>query len=193
MANFTRKAIMDACIKLLEKKPLNRITVRDIVEECGISRNSFYYHFEDVPSLLKAIIIERTDEIIEENAETASLLDCIRIASEFVKRDKKAMLNVYKHSDRELFEQSLMELCRHTVRRYSEVILRDLGSAAELRTLSDNDKALMERFLSSTLFGQMIDWLDHDMDYDIVRQFERYYELRQGMIGKQIEQHILKK
>ena len=56
MANFTRKAIMDACIKLLEKKPLNRITVRDIVEECGISRNSFYYHFEDVPSLLKAII-----------------------------------------------------------------------------------------------------------------------------------------
>jgi len=191
MANFTRKAIMDACIKLLEKKPLNRITVRDIVEECGISRNSFYYHFEDVPALLKAIIIEKTDEIINENARTESLLGCIRIASDFIKKDSKAMLNVYKHSDRELFEQYLTEVCRHTIRSYSNTIKESLPRELEGTALTKEDEVIVERFMTSVLFGQIIDWLNHDMEYDIVKQFERYYELRYSTLGKLIDQHIL--
>ena len=43
----------------------------------------------------------------------------------------------------------------------------------------------------SVLFGQIIDWLNHDMEYDIVKQFERYYELRYSTLGKLIDQHIL--
>ena len=45
MANFTRKAIKEAFLKLLNQRPLSQITVKDIVEDCGINRNSFYYHF----------------------------------------------------------------------------------------------------------------------------------------------------
>ena len=43
MANFTRRAIKEAFTSLLEERPLNDITVKDIVERCGINRNSFYY------------------------------------------------------------------------------------------------------------------------------------------------------
>ncbi|MBR5944301.1 MAG: TetR family transcriptional regulator, partial [Lachnospiraceae bacterium] len=52
MANFTQKAIKESFIKLLNEKPLNKISVKDIVEECGINRNSFYYHFQDIPTLI---------------------------------------------------------------------------------------------------------------------------------------------
>lgn len=45
MASFTRKAIEEAFLKLLDARPLNQITVKDIVEECGVNRNTFYYHF----------------------------------------------------------------------------------------------------------------------------------------------------
>lgn len=45
MANFTKQAIKAAFLELLDEKPLNKISVRDIVERCGINRNSFYYHF----------------------------------------------------------------------------------------------------------------------------------------------------
>ena len=44
MPTFTKKAIEIALFKLLNEKPLSKITVKDIVEECGINRNSFYYH-----------------------------------------------------------------------------------------------------------------------------------------------------
>ena len=34
--------------KLMAHKPISKITVRELVAECGINRNSFYYHFEDI-------------------------------------------------------------------------------------------------------------------------------------------------
>ena len=55
MANFTRKAIKEAFLKLLNQRPLSQITVKDIVEDCGINRNSFYYHFEDLPALVEEL------------------------------------------------------------------------------------------------------------------------------------------
>lgn len=39
MPSFTKKAIKEAFIKLLEQYPLKQISVKDIVEECGINRN----------------------------------------------------------------------------------------------------------------------------------------------------------
>ena len=76
MANFTRQAIEAAFMKLLNSKPLNKISVRDIVEECGINRNSFYYHFQDIPSLLEEIITTNTDRLIEEYPSISSLDEC---------------------------------------------------------------------------------------------------------------------
>ena len=49
MPNHTKRAIKETFISLLNDRPLNRITVKDIVETCGINRNSFYYHYEDLP------------------------------------------------------------------------------------------------------------------------------------------------
>ena len=65
MANFTKKAIKESFIKLLNERPMNKISVKDIVEDCGINRNSFYYHFQDIPALLEEIVTENTVEIIK--------------------------------------------------------------------------------------------------------------------------------
>ena len=48
----TKALIADAFAQLLEEKPYRRITVRDIVERCGVNRNTFYRHYQDIPSLL---------------------------------------------------------------------------------------------------------------------------------------------
>ena len=66
MANFTKKAIEASFLKLLNERPLNKITVKDIVEDCGINRNSFYYHFDDIPSLMKGMIREEFEDIVSQ-------------------------------------------------------------------------------------------------------------------------------
>lgn len=64
MPNFTKMAIKATFIRLLDEKPLSQITVKDIVEECGVNRNSFYYHFQDIPTLVEEIVTEEADRII---------------------------------------------------------------------------------------------------------------------------------
>ena len=46
----TKALIADAFAQLLEEKPYRRITVRDIVERCGVNRNTFYRYYPDIPS-----------------------------------------------------------------------------------------------------------------------------------------------
>ena len=89
MANFTKQAIETAFLQLLNEKPLNKISVRDIVEKCGINRNSFYYHFQDIPSLIAEIITSYTDQLIEEYPTISTLDECCEMAFRYA-------LDVYK-------------------------------------------------------------------------------------------------
>ena len=73
MPNFTKIAIQQSFLRLLSQRPITKITVKDIVEDCGINRNSFYYHFQDLPQLLETVIIENADEIISRIPESFSL------------------------------------------------------------------------------------------------------------------------
>ena len=55
MANtsITKRAIQSAFLELLDQRSLSRITVRDITDICGINRNTFYYHYQDIPALIE--------------------------------------------------------------------------------------------------------------------------------------------
>ena len=55
----TRGTIVQGFERLLNEKPVNKITVKDIAETCGINRNTFYYHFQDIPGLLEEIMGKR--------------------------------------------------------------------------------------------------------------------------------------
>ena len=48
MSQFTKKAIVETFLELLKEHSLDKITVKDIVEKCGINRNTFYYYYQDI-------------------------------------------------------------------------------------------------------------------------------------------------
>ena len=53
MSQITKRAMVASLKNLLLKKPLNKITISDITEECGVNRMTFYYHFQDVFELIE--------------------------------------------------------------------------------------------------------------------------------------------
>ncbi len=55
MASFTKKAIVESFLKLSARKSPDKITVRDIVDDCEINRNTFYYYFQDIYALMEEI------------------------------------------------------------------------------------------------------------------------------------------
>ena len=83
MANFTRRAIKETFTALLEERPLNDITVKDIVERCGINRNSFYYHYQDLPALIEEIIKEDAEAIIRAYPSVTSIVEGFDAVVEF--------------------------------------------------------------------------------------------------------------
>ena len=61
MSNITKKALASSLKKILSKKEFNKITINDITEDCGVNRQTFYYHFKDIYDLLEWIY---TNEVI---------------------------------------------------------------------------------------------------------------------------------
>ena len=54
----TKKALAASLKRFMEKKPLSKITVSEIIADCGVNRKTFYYHFEDIYALLEEEAVE---------------------------------------------------------------------------------------------------------------------------------------
>ena len=60
-------AIAYALKELVEEKSLNRITIQDIADKCGISRQTFYYHFPNIIDLLEWILYTDAEKLMQGN------------------------------------------------------------------------------------------------------------------------------
>lgn len=43
----TKQMLADSIMRLMMKKSIDDITVQEIADQCGISRQTFYHHFSD--------------------------------------------------------------------------------------------------------------------------------------------------
>jgi AcrR family transcriptional regulator len=66
MARDMKQRIAEAAKKLMMSKKKKKLTVSDIVAECHITRQTFYYHFHDIPSLLKWELEQETSKVLQE-------------------------------------------------------------------------------------------------------------------------------
>ena len=175
MPNFTRRAIKESFLKLLNQRPLNQITVKDIVEDCGINRNSFYYHFSDLPALVEEIMAEQVSAMVENHPTVDSVQEGSDAIVEFVMHNKRAIYHIYNSVSRDVFERHLMEVCRYVVTTYLDGMLEEVEEA-------DRDAIL--RFHRCTCFGSVIDWLNGGMKDDVSDYFRRIRQLRLGLPEK---------
>ncbi len=179
MPSFTRKAIMEAFLKILDEKPLGKITIRDIVDECGINRNTFYYHFADIPALLEAIIKEETDRVISSHSDVSSFEECLTVAVQYILKNRRAMLHIHNSVNREIMERSLMRLCEYMVRTYLRTAF------GELSIVKEDLEALVTAYKCQA-FGLLIDWMNSGLNDDFENTLLRLCELRKGTIEEMI-------
>ena len=180
MSVFTEKAIQKAFISLLEEKPLKQITVLDIVKQCGISRNTFYYHFQDIPELMESILRENADSIIRENPKIESISDCINAVITTSLMNKRAVLHIYKSVNRNIFEQYHWKICEYVVTAYFNSNIQDVE-------ISPEDKTAVICYMQSVCFGVVMLWLNNELDEDMQKYILRMCELKQGDLKNIIE------
>ena len=161
--NRTKLAIVDTFWQLLEEKPYNKITVQDIVDRCHVNRNTFYYHFQDIPFLAEWSVEMWTDEVIKDRGDFESLTHCIVYMAEECTKRKKALLHLYRSSKKEYFLEYLNKMGHHIICSYVE-----------------NRTGSFVRYYKCTFVGIIIDWLEDAASYDLVEFCQEVCELFSG-------------
>ena len=104
MSNLTCKALAAAAVSLLEERPLDKITVRDITDRCGLTRNTFYYHFQDIYDLLGYIFREEADATLEKYSVKGDWKEVFLDILSYLKMKKRMIEHVYYSTRKEELE-----------------------------------------------------------------------------------------
>jgi AcrR family transcriptional regulator len=176
----TKNLIKKTFLDLLEQRPLSQITVKDIVSSCGINRNSFYYHYADLPALVEDVITEEADKIMEKYDSFESLEKCLDAVIEFSLSHRKVALHLFNSNSQDVFVHYFMQISDEVIRRYLEELCRD-------RKINEEDKEIVIHYYKCLLFGQAVDWMRCGMTNDIQHQFRRFCEFNKGSIEAMVD------
>ena len=110
MSQTTKRALAASLKHLLLQKPLNKITINDIAEDCGISRMTFYYHFKDIYDLVEWTCVEDGTRALEGKKTYDTWQEGFLNIFHAVQDNKPFIMNVYRSVSRERIEQYLNPL-----------------------------------------------------------------------------------
>ncbi len=167
MANYTKQAIIDTFMRLLNERPVSKISVKEIADACGINRNTFYYHFRDIPSMVEELIKAQNEAIYNVDTDVNSLEECIGAMIDHVQENKRALLNLFRSSNRDIYEIYMWRNCDFFVRKLYNNLLKELN-------VSESDAEILIRYSKCALFGQLLDWINSNMSYDLKAEFRRF-------------------
>ena len=180
MQQLTKKAIMEAFIQLLNVGSLDKIKVKDIVEECGINRNTFYYHFEDIPSLVEDLLRLETEKVLLAEDDLENWEEAFIRAANFALENRKAVFHMYNSSSRDMVRRYLNAVAQDVMARYIE--RAGAGISAQ-----EEDKELIIRVYRRTLVGMIEDWMEAGMGYDPEELIRRLGVLFAGNIRASLQ------
>lgn len=175
--NKSVEKISEAFVELLQKKPFNKITVRDIVQKSEVHRNTFYYHFQDIPSLLEYHIHQVIDSIEVDPSSEVSLVEGIRPTVDYMIDHRKIAMNLYNSLGKEMLIKGIRMICARLVEKF-------IASRIGEREVSARDRELLSRFQTAMMTGVLIDWLENQMSYDLISDIARAVTLfEQGIMA----------
>lgn len=173
--NYTKNLIKQEFIKLLNKKSLHNITVTEIAKQCKIERKTFYYHYENLPQLVKEIFDEELEDVIKEFNETLSWEESFISVAKFILENKKAVKHMYESDYKVELEKYIFSISGEIMRKYVRRVAKDT-KAQEI------DIKLIAYFYQCALSSSLVEWVATDMKTDPKLVTRRLGELMDGNI-----------
>lgn len=150
MSSLTKNAISAAFFDLSKQKSIDKITVKDIVEVCSITRQTFYYHFQDIMDVIEWSLEQRMKEILAQSLKADSAVEAIRILISTVEEHPEIIRKLMGSQKREHTERIIYE----SMKSYMQEMI-DRKELFMDMTRSDMDMAL--NFYSYAIVGTMME------------------------------------
>ena len=156
MSQVTKRALEQSLKNLLLKKPLTKITISDITEDCGINRMTFYYHFKDIYDLVEWACLEDAKRALDEKKTYDTWQQGLLQIFEAVQENKPFILNVYRCVHREQVEKYLQPLV-------DQLMLDVIEAESASMVIREEDKQFIAKIYAYIFIGVMLDWIKDDM------------------------------
>lgn len=176
MSQVTKRALEQSLKNLLLKKPLTKITVSDIADDCGINRMTFYYHFKDIYDLVEWSCLEDAKRALDEKKTYDTWQQGLLQIFEAVQQNKPFILNVYRCVHREQVEKYLQPLV-------DELLIGVIEEKASGMTVRDEDKQFIAQAYGYMFIGLMLDWIKDNMREDPRQIVDRLNRLIKGSLS----------
>lgn len=175
MSQTTKRALEASLKHLLLKKPLDKITISDIAEDCGINRMTFYYHFRDIYDLVEWSCVEDASKALEGKKTYETWQQGFLQILEAVIDNKPFILNVYHSVSREQVEIYLYKLTY-------DLLIGVVEEQAAGMAVRDEDRQFIADFYKFAFVGLMLDWIKAGMKDDPQLLTDRLAVLMHGSI-----------
>ena len=179
MSQITKRALEQSLKNLLREKPLSKITVTDITEDCGINRMTFYYHFKDIYDLVEWCCQEDASRALAGKKTYETWQQGLLQIFEAVLENKPFILNAYRCISREQMERFLYQLTYGLIR--GVVDEQSQGTA-----ITEEDKSFIAEFYKYSFVGVMLDWIRRGMGDDPRALTEKISAAMRGSIANAI-------
>lgn len=159
MQNATKYALEASLKKFLLKKPVDKITISDLTNDCGISRMSFYYHFKDIYDLVEWACFEDASQALQGKKTHDTWQDGLMQIFEAVMENKPFILNVYHALSRDQIESYLFHLTYNLI----EGVVEEKSTGMNV---TKEQKQFVADFYKYSFVGLMLDWIKDEMKQD---------------------------
>ena len=163
MPNRTKEMLAESLMKLLARRTLDKITIQDIVDDCGYNRQTFYYHFHDIYDLIDWIFAAQTQELIEKCRACGSLDVGVEAVIAYMRENRRLILNILRSVNGE-------KLLDNLYRSAQSIVLSALENHPGVQELSAEYRELVAEGFKYALAGLLIDWMRAGIPEELVNK-----------------------
>lgn len=169
----TKQLLARTLMQMLETQPLDKITVKDITQRSGVSRQSFYYYFDDMYALVEWIIMREAEGVLSDYSRIDNWQMGYVLMLYWAINHKAMVLNIFRAVPRDYIE-------RFFKRVLTGYILRVVRQQAQGMLVTEEQCVYIANFFTLSLEAVTLDWLETGLKESPEELAERTGVILQG-------------
>lgn len=156
-SRLTKQAFADALKKKSKTKPLSKITVTELIQECGLNRKTFYYHFRDINDLIKWSLQLEFAELVKQFAEMSEIKDMIYCVISHIKQNHYICQCVFN-------AEGYFDIKDFLFHEFKKLIIVAMDKYDNSAFISKDYKEFLVDFYTEALSGILISYITKELN-----------------------------
>ena len=156
MAKDTRQRLATSFKELLSKKSIEKITISDLTNSCGINRQTFYYYFTDIYDLMRWIYLTESEAAVSgKNTYTTWQEGLLRVFN-YLSENKDFVMRTQSTGNQYILEDLLSI-------HVDSVVINVVREFSKAHTISTESVNYIIAFYRYAVSGMILGWVKSGM------------------------------